>query len=108
MALPDPNDDHLAPPAQPREDQPVAAAVSPPGVGGLAVVQVLGAGAIERACRFLYSRGGRRLDTLPDDLLKLASWMDGDEHIDDVVVTSSRRSTTESVLITAHGSVRVV
>ena len=108
MALHDPNDDHLAAPPQPQEDQPIAAAVSPPGVGGLAVVQVLGVGAIERGCRFLHSRGGRRLETLPDDLLKLASWMDGDEHIDDVVVTSSHRGTAESLLITTHGSVRVV
>lgn len=108
MALHDPNDDHLAAPPQPQEDQPIAAAVSPPGVGGLAVVQVLGVGAIERVCRFLHSRNGKRLDALPDDLLKLASWMDGEEHIDDVVVAVSLRGGTESLLITTHGSVRVV
>ncbi|MCH8852840.1 MAG: GTP-binding protein [Planctomycetes bacterium] len=108
MALHDPNDDHPAAPAHSQEDQPVAAAVSPPGVGGLAVVQVLGAGAVERACRFLRRRNGSQLDALPDDLLRLASWMDGTEHIDDVVVASSRRGGTESLLITTHGSVRVV
>lgn len=108
MALHDPNDDHLARPDQPQEDQPIAAVVSPHGVGGLAAVQLVGDGAIERACRFLHSRGGRRLEALPDDVLKLASWMDGDEHIDDVVVAASRRGAAESLLITTHGSVRVV
>lgn len=90
-------------------DETIAAVLSPPGVGGIAVIQVVGAGALEHTRKFLKNRASQLSPALQDNQLKLARWMDGAEHVDDVIVVAKQlRQGRQKVCITSHGSVRVV
>ncbi len=110
--------------------------VSPPGVGGVAVIQVVGPSVLELVGNFLKNRAGDSVRNLSAHQLKLARWMDGQEHIDDVIVVANNPaaknlfqnasirgsaraqargslsfgtgSKSQTVCITTHGSVRVV
>ena len=87
----------------------VAAVTSPRGVGGVAVIQVSGPGALAVTRGFLNTPGRTRTLELSSGRLKLARWMDGEEHVDDViVVTDDPQADAQLVCITTHGSVRVV
>ncbi len=91
------------------EPELVAAVTSPRGVGGVAVIQVAGPGALAVTRGFLKTPSQTRTLDLPADQLKLARWMDGEEHVDDViVVTDDPQADAQTVCITTHGSVRVV
>lgn len=91
------------------EPELVAAVTSPRGVGGVAVIQVAGPGALAVTRGFLKTPSQTRTLDLPADQLKLARWMDGEEHVDDViVVTDDPQGDAQTVCITTHGSVRVV
>lgn len=91
------------------EPELIAAVTSPRGVGGVAVIQVAGPGALAVTRGFLKTPSQMRTLELPADQLKLARWMDGEEHVDDViVVTDDPQAEAQTVCITTHGSVRVV
>jgi len=78
-------------------------------VGGVAVIQVSGPGALAVTRGFLNTPGRTRTLELSSGRLKLARWMDGEEHVDDViVVTDDPQADAQLVCITTHGSVRVV
>lgn len=86
----------------------VAALVSPAGVGGVAVIQVVGPAAVELTSRFLRNRTNDNRPRFAADRPRLARWMDEQDRIDDVlVVVSNAHRSTPSVCISSHGSVRV-
>ncbi len=70
------------------EPELVAAVTSPRGVGGVAVIQVAGPGALAVTRGFLKTPSQTRTPDLLAGRLKLARWMDGEEHVDDVIVVT--------------------
>ncbi len=86
-----------------------AARVSPPGAGGIGLIQILGPQALSVVMSCLRPRREGRNLTLEPDRPRLVRFMDGDELVDEVVVVCSEPSTEgSSVLISGHGGVRVV
>ena len=86
-----------------------AAPVTPPAVGGIAVVQVVGRGALRVVQSFLHGRS-RPDDATPDaGRLHFCRWVVDGETIDDVVIAVRRSADGVDVVdINMHGGVRIV
>lgn len=93
----------------PDENITVCSRLSPPGVGGVAVIQIVGPRARELASQFLRRRHSLAAPELPGDELRLVRWFDGDEHLDDVIAVAVGCDAPQPGLcLTTHGGVRVV
>lgn len=87
-----------------------AACLTPPAIGGIAVIQVAGPGADQVVGRFLW-KGKTRLDLsrMPASELRLCRIADGDETIDDAIVCTRTSQAGEPVVdLNLHGGVRIV
>jgi tRNA modification GTPase len=87
----------------------VAACLTPPGAGGIAVVRVAGPGAARIASAFLQGSGPVSLESLPESALRVLRWVEDGVPLDDVVV-SSRRTPHHGFIvdINLHGGMRIV
>jgi tRNA modification GTPase len=89
----------------------ICAIATPPGRGAIAVARVSGEGAIALCDRLIHTRSGKKLADCPSHTLHVGEVMDGDERVDEVVVSlfHAPRSFTgeESVEISCHGSTYV-
>jgi len=86
----------------------IAQLVTPPGMGGLAVIQVIGPDAYTLINPFLKNRTNDHFPKIEPGRLRLVRWMDNAEHIDDVIVViNDTQAHSRSVCISCHGSVRV-
>lgn len=86
-----------------------AACLTPPAAGGVAVIQVVGAQALERLAAFLRSRRPIDPASWSEDELRLCRVMDGQELIDDAIVcVKGLRGEMQVVDISLHGGPRVV
>ncbi|NLX12303.1 MAG: GTP-binding protein [Phycisphaerales bacterium] len=86
-----------------------AACLTPPSPGGVAVIELVGAEPISLLNPLLKARRPVDLTNMSADELRFARLMDGDETIDDVIVTVCRRASDQVVVdMTLHGGPRVV
>lgn len=93
-------------------DQSVVCAIATaPGMGALAVIRLSGKGCVEVCDRIFVSSVGKRLVNVRPNTVHFGRIMDGEELIDEVLVTVFRapRSFTgeDSVEISCHGSVYI-
>jgi tRNA modification GTPase len=90
-------------------DTPKAACLTPPAVGGVAVIQVVGPTAPAVVARLLRSRHPLDLEHLDPGEIRLCRWVDGDQTIDDALVAVRRSDRGEFVIdISLHGGPRIV
>ncbi|MCH7808052.1 MAG: GTP-binding protein [Planctomycetes bacterium] len=82
--------------------------LTPPGAGAIAVLRVVGPNAVHIVNRLFRSKRGRPLRAKRDAKLCFGFVVDGDERIDDVVVSHAPSGAGPAVDITSHGGVRVV
>lgn len=86
-----------------------AACLTPPFPGGVAVIEVVGADAPFLVNAVLQARRPIDLTCMPVDEFRLARLMDGEETIDDVIVSVRPGESGEYVVdLTLHGGPRVV
>jgi len=86
-----------------------AACLTPPGVGGIAVIQVAGRRAAAVVTPFLRSKRPIELERMGAAELRLCRWADGDEVLDDALVTVRHRRGGETIVdISLHGGRRIV
>ena len=91
------------------EEITYAACLTPPGAGGIAVVQVIGRRAGEILAPHLKTAKPLDLNTLPEHRLRLCRVVDGEETIDDAVVAARRDALGRLVVdLSVHGGRRVV
>lgn len=89
--------------------QATAACLTPPIPGGVAVIEVVGADAPFLVNAVLQARRPIDLTCMPVDEFRLARLMDGEETIDDVIVSVRSGESGEYVVdLTLHGGPRVV
>lgn len=90
-------------------DTPRAACLTPPAMGGVAVIQVVGRQAPRLVSPFIRSKRPIDLENLPPDQLRLCQWADGDQIIDDAIVAVRRTPAGQWVIdISLHGGPRIV
>ena len=86
-----------------------AACLTPPLPGGVAVIEVVGAAALGLVNPLLQARRPVDLSRMSSHELRLACLMDGEETIDDVVVSVRSGASGPAVVdLTLHGGPRVV
>src|SRR5437870_2792151 len=91
-------------------DTPVrAACLTPPAVGGVAVVQVVGAAAGDVVSRHLRSKQPIDFHSLDPSQLRLCQFHDEQEIIDDVLVCARWTADGQQVIdLNLHGGPRIV
>ena len=89
--------------------------LTPPGAGAIAVIRVVGVDALTLVSEIFRGRGTTALSSEIGDRLLYGRVVDGDEVIDDVLVSLARSASAEkqtgsgpAVDISCHGGVRVV
>jgi tRNA modification GTPase len=83
--------------------------LTPPAMGGVAVVQVRGKCAFETVSRFLEANSPATLNSMASDRLRLCRWCDGEEVVDDALIAVGwDASGNEVVDVNLHGGPRVV
>ena len=93
----------------PETDAPIAACLTPPAMGGVAVIQVVGSDAPRVVGKCLRSRRPLDLATMDPGEIRLCRWVDGNEVIDDALVTVRQdRGGPFIVEISLHGGPRIV
>jgi len=93
----------------PETDAPLAACLTPPAMGGVAVIQVVGSDAPRVVGKCLRSRRPLDLATMDPGEIRLCRWVNGDEVIDDALVTVRQdRGGPFIVEISLHGGPRIV
>ena len=93
-------------------DQSVICAIATaPGMGALAVIRLSGKGCVELCDRLFVSPSGKRLATVCPNTVHFGKIMDGEEMVDEVLVTvfHAPHSFTgeDSVEVSCHGSVYI-
>ncbi len=85
----------------------IAAASTPPGKGGVAIIRMCGEGALELACRIFLPRSGRSLSDYPARTQVYGYVMDKEERVDDGLATyfpsGSSYTGEETVELSIHG-----
>jgi tRNA modification GTPase len=90
-------------------DTPKAACLTPPAVGGVAVIQVVGRTAPAIVAPLLRSRHPLDLEDMDPGEIRLCRWVDSDQTIDDALVAVRPRSNGEFIIdISLHGGPRIV
>jgi len=93
----------------PDADAPRAACLTPPAMGGVAVIQVVGRSAPAVVSQFIRCKQPIDLENLPPDQIRLCRWADGEQLIDDALVAVRRDAAGEFVIeISVHGGPRIV
>src|SRR5690349_5604638 len=86
-----------------------AACLTAPAMGGVAVIQVVGSDAPALLIPMLRSKRPLDLATLPPGELRLCRFYDGDEIIDEAIVSIGYNQQQEPVIdISLHGGPRIV
>jgi len=90
-------------------DSVLAACLTPPAPGGIAVVQVKGRGSGAIVGPMLRTKRPLDLDRMDPGVLRLCRLVDGDQALDDVIVTACRDARQNlSVNLSLHGGPRIV
>lgn len=93
----------------PQTDAPIAACLTPPAMGGVAVIQVVGGGAPRVVGKCLRSRRPLDLATMDPEEIRLCRWVEGDQVIDDALVAVRQNTGGQFVVdISLHGGPRIV
>ncbi len=82
-------------------ERTVAAPLSPPGMGGLAIIEIVGPRAHTIVDAFIRPNPA---SNIPTDAPALRRWFEDGEHIDDVLVVTG----TARVTVCCHGGIRIV
>jgi len=90
-------------------DDVTAACLTPPGTGGIALIQLVGRGAPVLLEPFLRTLGGKPLDLPAAGKLRVARLVEGEQAIDDVVVAARRDVTGRFIIdLNLHGGPWIV
>ncbi|MGQ9649968.1 MAG: GTPase [Phycisphaerae bacterium] len=93
----------------PETDVPLAACLTPPAMGGVAVIEVTGRDAFRVVAKYLRSRRPIDLNAMDPSEIRLCRWADGDQVIDDALVAVRRGPDSHFVIdISLHGGPRLV
>lgn len=84
------------------------ALLTPPGPGGIAVVRLSGDGCLDLVAQLCRPAGGRGDARFAPGRLSYCRLMDGDEPLDEVIVSPIGNAVASAVEICLHGGVRVV
>lgn len=88
---------------------PRAACLTPPAMGGVAVIQVVGRLAPGLVTQYLRARHPIDLQAMSPDEIRLCQWVDGEEVVDDALVAVRREPDGQLVIeISLHGGPRIV
>ena len=91
------------------DDSVLASCLTPPAPGGIAVVQVAGRGSAAVVGPMLRTKRPLDLDRMDPGTLRLCRLVDGDQALDDVIVTARRDARQNlSVNLSLHGGPRIV
>ena len=82
--------------------------LTPSGCGAIAVIRVTGTGALTGVNQALRLKSSGALSSADVDRLRYGRFVDGDEVLDDVIVSHTTVGATPVVDIAAHGGVRIV
>jgi tRNA modification GTPase len=82
--------------------------LTPPGAGAIGVVRVVGPDALSIVDRVFTATSGSQLVGNQEDRLRYGRFVDGNEVIDNVIVSRAPTRDTPAVDICAHGGVRVM
>ncbi|HPD30972.1 MAG TPA: 50S ribosome-binding GTPase [Phycisphaerae bacterium] len=86
-----------------------AACLTPPAMGGVAVIEVVGRHALRVVAKYLRSRRPIDPNAVDTNEVRLCRWADGDQVIDDALVTVRRAPDGPFVVdISLHGGPRIV
>ncbi|NLE60241.1 MAG: hypothetical protein GX616_17975, partial [Planctomycetes bacterium] len=90
-------------------DTPIAACLTPPAMGGVAVIQVVGGGAPRLVAKCLRSRRPLDLGNMDPEEIRLCRWVDGEQVVDDALVAVRHGRGGQFVVdISLHGGPRIV
>lgn len=90
-------------------DTPIAACLTPPAMGGVAVIQVVGGGAPRVVAKCLRSRRPLDLGNMDPEEIRLCRWVDGEQVVDDALVAVRHGRGGQFVVdISLHGGPRIV
>ena len=86
-----------------------AACLTPPGMGGIAVIQVVGSRAPALVASFVKAKHSIDLEQMDAGQVRLGRWVDGGQTIDDALITVRHSPAGEAVVdISLHGGPRIV
>jgi len=82
--------------------------LTPPGTGAIGVVRVVGPDAVSLVNQAFRPASGSALSAAQGDRLRYGHFVDGEETIDDVIVSLSSIKGRPAIDISAHGGVRII
>lgn len=89
----------------------ICAISTPPGMGAIAVIRLSGEGSVALVDSIFQAASGKKLESLPSHTVHFGRISDGEELLDEVLVTLFRGSRSftgeESVEISCHGSIYI-